>query len=96
MMPSVPHLRVVVGFCIVAVLGYAAFSVWAIYVSSSEALQGDVGGTWKSFAVAAMAFWLGASSGGKARDMQTPSPPADKQPLDLTGAEEPQNQGEPR
>lgn len=76
MMPSVPHLRVVVGFCVVSVIGYAAFSVWAINFSGSAALQGDVGGTWKSFAVAAMGFWVGASSGGKQRDAAAPpSPP---------------------
>ncbi len=62
---SVPHLRVIVTVCILAIVGYSVFSVWAIVWSDDKALIGDVGGTWKSFAVLAFGFWIGSSSAGK-------------------------------
>jgi len=61
-------MRLVVAFCLVAVVGYAAFSIWVVLVSDDAAMKGDVIGTWKSFAVAAFSFWIGSSSGGKAKD----------------------------
>ncbi len=75
MNPQIPHMRTVVAFCIAAVAGYAAFSVWAVFWSNDAAIRGDVGGTWKSFAVAVFAFWVGSSSGGKA--LPNGPPPAD-------------------
>ena len=72
-MTRIPHLRIVVAFCIAAITGYALFSAWAVMVSKDPTLLGDVGGTWKSFAVAAFAFWLGSSSGGKAKDPEAPT-----------------------
>lgn len=65
-MKDIPHLHIVVGACIVAAAGYAAFSFYAVVILKDPAMTGDVIGTWKSFAVAAFAFWLGSSSGGKA------------------------------
>ena len=73
MNPKVPHTAIVVTFCVAAVVGYAVLSGWAIWFAQSEALKGDVIGTWKSFAVGAFAFWIGASSGGKAKDAAPPS-----------------------
>jgi hypothetical protein len=67
-MNSIPHLRLVVAFCALAVLGYAGFSIWVVMFSADAAMKGDVIGTWKSFAVAAFSFWVGSSSGGKAKD----------------------------
>lgn len=69
----VPHARTVIAFCIVAIAGYGAFSVWAVFYSADPTLTGDVVGTWKSFAVAAFAFWLGSSSGGKSKDAESQS-----------------------
>lgn len=63
---KIPNLRITVLTCAVAILGYAGFSVWVILRSDDAAMQGDVIGTWKSFAVAAFAFWIGSSSAGKA------------------------------
>ena len=79
MMPKVPHSSVVVTFCLLAIAGYALLSTWVVTVSHDAAIIGDVVGTWKSFAVAAFAFWIGSSSGGKARDAasqaaETPTP----------------------
>lgn len=72
----IPHLNIVVGACIVAVLGYAAFSYHAVVVLKDATMTGDVIGTWKSFAVLAFGFWLGSSSAGKAKD--DPSNPTGK------------------
>jgi hypothetical protein len=66
-MNKIPHLGIVVTACIAAITGYAVFSWWAVFYSADNTLIGDVVGTWKSFAVAAFAFWLGSSSGGKAK-----------------------------
>lgn len=79
-MTSVPHLRVVVGACLIAVVGYLGFSIFIMGWSSDAALKGDIVGTWKSFAVLAFGFWLGSSSGGKAK-ADVP-PPATGKPDD--------------
>ena len=71
-MSRVPHYRTIIFFCAAAIMGYAAFSAWAVLLSQDAALRGDVGGTWKSFAVMAFGFWLGSSSGGKAKDAPEP------------------------
>lgn len=65
---KVPHLRIVVVASIAAVAGYAANSMFVLGWTDDAALQGDVVGTWKSFATLAFGFWLGSSSAGKARD----------------------------
>jgi hypothetical protein len=65
---SIPHLPIIIGFCVAAIFGYAVFSVWAVFIARDATMIGDVVGTWKSFAVAAFAFWLGSSSGGKAKE----------------------------
>lgn len=72
-MTRVPHLRIVIAFCVAAIAGYALFSVWVVFYMRDATMIGDVIGTWKSFAVAAFAFWLGSSSGGKAKD-DAPTP----------------------
>lgn len=68
----VPHFATIVGFSIAAVIGYAAFSVWAVFYSDDATLQGDVIGTWKSFAVAGFTFWIGSSVGGKTQPTNQP------------------------
>jgi hypothetical protein len=67
-MGAIPNLRIIVVVCAVAVAGYAGFSVYAVGVLRDATMTGDIIGTWKSFAVAAFAFWLGSSSGGKGKD----------------------------
>lgn len=68
---NIPHVRIVIAFCVLAVGGYAGFSVWVLATLKDATMVGDIIGTWKSFAVAAFAFWLGSSSGGKAKDGPT-------------------------
>lgn len=65
---KVPHLPIVIAASIAAILGYGGFSIYVMAWTTDASLQGDVVGTWKSFAVLAFGFWLGSSSGGKARD----------------------------
>lgn len=89
----VPHLRVVVGFCIAALVGYAAFSAYVVLELRDPALTGDVIGTWKSFAVAVFAFWVGSSSAGKAKDdlppkVQIEQPPDTPVPVEPKPVEE--------
>ena len=79
MTQRIPHYRTVIGFCLAAIIGYAVFSVWAVFYSTDAGLRGDVIGTWKSFAVGAFAFWIGASSGGKAKPDE-PTTPATGEP----------------
>lgn len=73
----IPYLPVVVGFCGVAIAGYASFSWWAVFKSGDLTLVGDVIGTWKSFAVMAFGFWLGSSSAGKAKEDSATGKPSD-------------------
>lgn len=80
----IPHLPIVIGFCVAAIIGYAVFSVWAVFIARDATMIGDVVGTWKSFAVAAFAFWLGSSSGGKAKDESPSGTPSD--PVAVQGA----------
>jgi hypothetical protein len=58
----------VVAACIAAVAGYAGFSIYAVVILKDATMTGDIIGTWKSFAVLAFGFWLGSSSGSKAKD----------------------------
>lgn len=73
----IPYLPIVVGFCVAAIIGYAVFSGWAVFVARDATMIGDVIGTWKSFAVLAFGFWLGSSSGGKASEATPAGTPTD-------------------
>lgn len=82
---KIPHLPIVVGASAAAIIGYAGFSVYVMHWTTDAALQGDVVGTWKSFAVLAFGFWLGSSSAGKAREdapteVRVTNPPDDPVP----------------
>ena len=70
----IPHLHIVVGACIVSIAGYALFSIYAVVILRDATMTGDIIGTWKSFAVAAIMFWLGSSSGGKSSPSTEPTP----------------------
>lgn len=64
----VPHARVVIAFSAALLIAYLSFSIHVVWFTDDAALKGDTIGTWKSFAVAVVAFWIGSSSGGKAKD----------------------------
>lgn len=76
---SIPHARTVIAFCVVAIIGYGSFSVWAVFYANDATLTGDVVGTWKSFAVGAFGFWIGSSSAGKSKS-EEPQPVTIEQP----------------
>lgn len=73
-MTTVPHLRIIVAACVAAVVGYLGFSIYIVGWAKDATMVGDIIGTWKSFAVLAFGFWLGSSSGGKARAEASPQP----------------------
>jgi len=66
-MNSIPHLRVVVSVSAFVLLGFAFVSGYVLMFSSDEVTKGNVIGTWINFAMLAVGFWLGSSSGGKAK-----------------------------
>lgn len=93
-MSAVPHLRIVVGVTIAAIVGYAIFSLWVVLWSNDVALKGDVIGTWKSFAVLGFGFWLGSSSAGKAKEgepvpVRVKNPPSEPVPVSEDAARGP-------
>lgn len=82
---QIPHVNIVVGFCVAGMVGYTVFSGYVVFYLQDPALTGDVIGTWKSFAVGIFAFWVGSSSGGKAKD-ESPAG-TEKDPLSVQGAD---------
>lgn len=70
--PRIPHLRIVVAVSAFVMLGFAAVSVWVLLYSDDAVTKGNIIGTWQNFALLAVGFWIGSSSGGKAKD-ETPS-----------------------
>lgn len=63
---KVPHLRVVVAVCVYVLAGWSAVSLWSLMGSDDKITQGNIVATWQNFAMLAVGFWLGSSSGGKA------------------------------
>lgn len=73
MTTKVPHLRVVVSVSAFVMLVFAAVTFYVLTMSDDLVTKGNVIGTWQNFALLAVGFWLGSSSGGKARDPETPT-----------------------
>lgn len=71
-MTKIPHLRIVVAVSAFVLLGFACVSGWVLGWSDDEVTKGNVIGTWQNFALLAVGFWIGSSSGGKARDDANP------------------------
>lgn len=67
-MTHIPHLRVVVSVSAFVLIGFAAVSGYTLGFTDDEVTKGNVIGTWINFAMLAVGFWLGSSSGGKAKD----------------------------
>lgn len=72
-MSAIPHLRIVVAVSAFVLAGFALVSGYVLGWSSDEVTKGNVIGTWINFAMLAVGFWLGSSSGGKAKGGE-PSP----------------------
>lgn len=73
-MTQIPHLRVVVTVSAFVLTGFAAVSAYVLGWTSDEVTKGNVIGTWINFAMLAVGFWLGSSSGGKGKDAPTGKP----------------------
>lgn len=48
---------------------FAAVSFYIIGWGTDEVTKGNIIGTWQNFALLAVGFWIGSSSGGKAKDV---------------------------
>jgi len=69
----IPHLTIVVAVSAFVLAGFAAVSAYVIGWSTDEVTKGNIIGTWQSFALLAVGFWLGSSSAGKAKDDTAPT-----------------------
>ncbi len=65
---QIPHLRIVVAVSMFVLFGFLGISIYVIGWSSDLVTKGNVIGTWQNFALLAVGFWLGSSSGGKTKD----------------------------
>ena len=65
---NIPHLRIVVAISAFVLFGFAAVSAYILGWSDDEVTKGNIIGTWQNFALLAVGFWIGSSSGGKAKD----------------------------
>ncbi len=74
---QIPYTRIVIAASAAAIAGYLGFSIYVVTMLRDATMVGDIIGTWKSFAVLAFGFWLGSSSGGKARSDAPSGNPGD-------------------
>ena len=66
-MATVPHIRVVVAVTAFVLAGFLGVSAYVLGWSTDLTTKGNIIGTWVNFAMLAVGFWLGSSSGGKAK-----------------------------
>jgi cytochrome bd-type quinol oxidase subunit 1 len=66
----IPHLRIVVAVSAFVLCGFGLVSGYVLGWTADDVTKGNVIGTWINFAMLAVGFWLGSSSGGKAKDEQ--------------------------
>ena len=71
--PQIPHLRIVVAVSAFVLVGFTGVSAYVIGWSTDLVTKGNIIGTWQNFALLAVGFWLGSSSGGKSKE-DLPSP----------------------
>lgn len=78
-MNHIPHVRIVVGVTAFVLAGFAGVSIYVLGWTGDEVTKGNVIGTWVNFAMLAVGFWLGSSSGGKAKvgELRPAGTPAD-------------------
>lgn len=68
---------------IITPIAFAVVSAYVLVWSTDEVTKGNIIGTWQNFALLVVGFWIGSSSGGKAKT-ETPS----GQPNDPVSVEE--------
>lgn len=84
MSARIPHLRVVVAVTVFVLIGFAAVSVYVLGWTQDDITKGNIIGAWVNFAMLAIGFWLGSSSGGKIKGDEPTGRPED--PVTVTEA----------
>jgi hypothetical protein len=64
---EIPHLNIVLAVSVFVLVGFAAVTAFVLLYSSDATTKGSLIAVWQNFAVIAIGFWLGSSSGGKAK-----------------------------
>lgn len=75
---TIPHLRVVVTVTLLIMLGFIGVTAYSLGYFEDQTTKGNIIGTWINLMMLAAGFWLGSSSGGKAKDK-----PADPVPVEV-------------
>ena len=73
----IPHLRIVLAVSAFVLIGFAV-SGYVLVFTDDEVTKGNIIGTWQNFGMLAVGFWLGSSSGGKAKDDAPTGKPGDE------------------
>lgn len=63
--PRVPHHRTIIAVTFFILIGFSAVTAYVLATGDDAAVNGSILQTWNNLAVAAGAFWLGSSLGGK-------------------------------
>lgn len=77
---KIPHLRIVVTICAFVLIGFGLVSAWVLGWSDDLVTKGNIIASWQNFAMLAVGFWIGSSSGGKIKDVAAlpdDAPPSD-------------------
>lgn len=61
----IPHIRVVVWVTFFVLTAFAAVTGYTLGAIEDNTIRGALIGTWATMAVSSVAFWVGASSGGR-------------------------------
>lgn len=69
----IPHMVVVVSVTFFVLFGFLGVSAYTLGWIDDGTTKGNIIGTWINFAMLAVGFWLGSSSGGKMRETK-PTP----------------------
>jgi hypothetical protein len=89
MTPKIPHLRVVIAVCAFVLVGYGVVTAYVLGWSNDAVTKGNIIGTWQNFAMLAVGFWIGSSSGGKMKDEPPPDPATGREGDPVHVTEEP-------
>lgn len=77
MTTPIPNLRVVVAVSSAAIIGFALISAYVLGYTDDDVTKGGIVATWQNVALLAFGFWIGSSSGGKAKDNAPTGNPGD-------------------
>lgn len=63
----VPHYKTIAAVTFMVLAAFFAVTLWVLMEGDDPTIKGTVIGTWTTAAITAVNFWLGSSSGGKAK-----------------------------